>query len=153
VSQNILHPKQPQVALKSLAIGNGYVSPLDTAFGYWETLCTTNPGVDEPVFNETRCDIMAANLPRCMEVLKVCYDHSDPAICQAAAGVCVSKTPQYLFIISRNFELYQDLHLKKVLFRFLYLKPKAVSALLSYMIKHVLTLLFTVGWSDKLVRR
>jgi carboxypeptidase C (cathepsin A) len=33
VQQNILHPHQPQVPLKSLMIGNGYVSPLDTAFG------------------------------------------------------------------------------------------------------------------------
>ncbi|KAE8452978.1 hypothetical protein EG329_012165 [Mollisiaceae sp. DMI_Dod_QoI] len=79
---------QPQVSLKSLAIGNGLVSPLDRAYGYWETLCTTNPGVKEPVFNETICDIMATNLPRCMEVAKVCYDHPDPAICQTAETVC-----------------------------------------------------------------
>lgn len=88
MSQNTLHPKQPQVLLKSLAIGNGYVSPLDTAFGYWETLCTTNPGVDKPVFNETRCEIMAANLPRCLDVANVCYEHPDPAICAAASTVC-----------------------------------------------------------------
>ncbi|KAF4631889.1 hypothetical protein G7Y89_g6241 [Cudoniella acicularis] len=88
ISQNALHPKQPQVPLKSLAIGNGYVSPLDTAFGYWETLCTTNPGVKEPIFNSTRCDIMATNLPRCLDVSKACYDHPDPAICQAASTVC-----------------------------------------------------------------
>jgi cathepsin A (carboxypeptidase C) len=69
-------------------IGNGYVSPLDTAFGYWETLCTTNPGIPSPIFNSTRCDIMASNLPRCMDLAKVCYDHPDPAICQAAAQVC-----------------------------------------------------------------
>jgi cathepsin A (carboxypeptidase C) len=88
VSQNILHPKQPKVPLKSVAIGNGYVSPLDTGFGYWETLCTTNPGVDKPVFNSTRCDIMASNLPRCLDVAKTCYDHPDPAICAAASTVC-----------------------------------------------------------------
>ena len=73
-----------------MAIGNGYVSPLDTTFGYWETLCTTNPGVKEPVFNETRCEIMATNLPRCLEVAKVCYDHPDPAICAAASTVCMT---------------------------------------------------------------
>ena len=88
LSQNTLHPSQPQVYLKSLAIGNGYVSPRDTAYGYWETLCTTNPGVKEPIFNATRCDIMAANLPRCMDVLKACNSHPDPAICQAASTVC-----------------------------------------------------------------
>ncbi|KAK6583864.1 hypothetical protein PZA11_003594 [Diplocarpon coronariae] len=88
VRQNLLHPNQPQVHLKSAAIGNGYVSPLDTAYGYWETLCTTSPGVKEPVFNETRCDIMATNLPRCLEVAQTCYDHPDPAICAAAAQVC-----------------------------------------------------------------
>lgn len=71
-----------------MAIGNGYVSPLDTTFGYWETLCTTNPGVEKPVFNETRCDIIAANLPRCVDVMKTCYEHSDPAICTAAESVC-----------------------------------------------------------------
>lgn len=88
IRQNLLHPKQPQVPLKSLMIGNGYVSPLDTAYGYWETLCTTNPGVKKPVFNETRCDIIAANVPRCLDVAKTCYERPDPAICNAASKVC-----------------------------------------------------------------
>jgi cathepsin A (carboxypeptidase C) len=88
VGQNLLYPHQPQVPLKSVAIGNGFVSPLDTAYGYWETLCTTKPGVKKPVFNETRCDIMATNLPRCIDVAKTCYDHPDPAICSAASEVC-----------------------------------------------------------------
>jgi cathepsin A (carboxypeptidase C) len=35
VSQNQLYPKRPQVNLQSIFVGNGYVSPLDTAFGYW----------------------------------------------------------------------------------------------------------------------
>jgi cathepsin A (carboxypeptidase C) len=83
-----LYPKRAQVPLKSLAIGNGYVSPLDTTYGYWETLCTTNPGVKEPVFNETMCDIIATNLPRCVAVAKTCYDRPDPAICNAATSVC-----------------------------------------------------------------
>ncbi|OAL03709.1 alpha/beta-hydrolase [Phaeosphaeriaceae sp. SRC1lsM3a] len=88
VSQNQLYPKRPQVNLQSIFVGNGYVSPLDTAFGYWETLCTTNPGVDSPVFNKTRCDIMATNLPRCMDLAKVCYNHPDFEICQAANKIC-----------------------------------------------------------------
>ncbi|KAF2261355.1 alpha/beta-hydrolase [Lojkania enalia] len=88
VTQNFFYPKRPQINLKSIFVGNGYVSPLDTAFGYWETLCTTNPGVDSPIFNSTRCDIMAANLPRCMELSRICYQHPDPAICQAAETVC-----------------------------------------------------------------
>ncbi|KAF4994304.1 hypothetical protein FGRMN_5889 [Fusarium graminum] len=88
VAQNSLYPKRPQVNLESVLIGNGYVSPLDTAFGYWETLCTTNPGVDKPIFNNTRCDIMAANLPRCLDLSRVCYEHPDHAICTAAADVC-----------------------------------------------------------------
>ncbi|KAF2790897.1 carboxypeptidase Y precursor [Melanomma pulvis-pyrius CBS 109.77] len=88
VTQNVLYPKRPQVNLSSVLIGNGYVSPLHTAFGYWETLCTTNPGIESPVFNSTRCDIMASNLPRCMDLGSVCYSHPDPAICQAAAQVC-----------------------------------------------------------------
>lgn len=88
VAQNTLRPDQPQVPLKSIFVGNAYVSPLDITFGYWETLCTTNPGVDKPVLNETRCDIMAENLPRCVEVSKVCYNSPDPAICAAAESVC-----------------------------------------------------------------
>ena len=90
VSQNLLYPKRPQINLKSTFTGNAYVSPKDITFGYWETLCTTNPGVERPVFNQTRCDIMAANLPRCMELLQVCYEHPDPAICQAADTVCMN---------------------------------------------------------------
>ncbi|KAF2029636.1 carboxypeptidase Y precursor [Setomelanomma holmii] len=88
VSQNALYPKRPQINLQSIFVGNGYVSPLDTAFGYWETLCTTNPGVKTPVFNETRCDIMANNMRRCLELANVCYSHPDPAICNAANTVC-----------------------------------------------------------------
>lgn len=67
-SQNILHPSHPQINLKSVLIGNGMVSPSDRAFGYWETLCTIKPGVEKPVFNQTRCDIIAENIPRCTEV-------------------------------------------------------------------------------------
>ncbi|KAF2844563.1 alpha/beta-hydrolase [Plenodomus tracheiphilus IPT5] len=88
VSQNLLYPGRPQINLQSTFTGNAYISPLDTAFGYWETLCTTNPGVSSPIFNQTRCDIMATNLPRCMELAKVCYNHPDPAICIAAEDVC-----------------------------------------------------------------
>ncbi|RAR09377.1 carboxypeptidase y precursor [Stemphylium lycopersici] len=88
VSQNLLYPKRPQVKLKSTFTGNAYVSPMDTTFGFWETLCTTNPGVEKPVFNQTRCDMIAENLPRCMELNKVCYNHPDPAICIAAETVC-----------------------------------------------------------------
>jgi cathepsin A (carboxypeptidase C) len=76
------------VNLQSIFVGNAYVSPLDTAFGYWETLCTTNPGVSSPIFNQTRCDIMATHLPRCMELARVCYSHPDPAICAAAEQIC-----------------------------------------------------------------
>ncbi|KAL5116507.1 hypothetical protein ACEQ8H_005628 [Pleosporales sp. CAS-2024a] len=88
VSQNQLYPKRPRVNLQSIFVGNGYVSPLDTAFGYWETLCTTNPGVKTPVFNETRCDIMATHLPRCMKLANICYKNPDIDICQAATKVC-----------------------------------------------------------------
>lgn len=88
VSQNVLYPKRPQINLQSIFVGNGYVSPLHTAFGYWETLCTTNPGTKSPVFNQTRCDIIAANIPRCMDLGRVCYEHPDPALCAAAEQVC-----------------------------------------------------------------
>ncbi|KZM27135.1 Carboxypeptidase C [Ascochyta rabiei] len=88
VSQNLLYPKRPQVNLESIFVGNAYVSPLDTAFGYWETLCTTNPGVETPIFNQSRCDLMATHLPRCLELARVCYDHPDPAICLAGEEVC-----------------------------------------------------------------
>ena len=88
VKQNELYPSRPQVPLKSVLIGNGFVSPMDTTFGYWETLCTTNPGVESPVFNETRCDIMADNMSRCIEGQTVCYNHPDPAICNAVAEIC-----------------------------------------------------------------
>lgn len=61
---------------------------MDAAFGYWETLCSTNPGVSKPIFNKTRCDIMASNLPRCQELIKICYSHPDVAICAAAGAIC-----------------------------------------------------------------
>lgn len=88
VSQNQLYPARPTVNLTSVLIGNGFVSPLDTAYGYWETLCTTKPGLKEPIFNSTICDTMATNLPRCTDLARVCYEHPDPAICSAAETVC-----------------------------------------------------------------
>ncbi|KAK2867883.1 hypothetical protein FQN49_003372 [Arthroderma sp. PD_2] len=88
VKQNKLYPNEPQIRLESCLIGNGCMSGMYTAFGYWETLCTTNPGVKAPVFNETRCDIMAENIPRCLKVAEVCTRNPDPAICRAAQSVC-----------------------------------------------------------------
>lgn len=88
IQQNKLYPETPQIRLESCLIGNGLMSLKDTTFGYWETLCTTNPGVPEPVFNQTRCDIMAASMPRCMNVHDGCIRNPDPAICHAALAVC-----------------------------------------------------------------
>ncbi|KAJ5212072.1 carboxypeptidase Y [Penicillium cinerascens] len=88
VRQNKLYPHEPQVQLRSCLVGDGFMSPKDRIFGYWETLCTTNPGVAEPVFNKTRCDIMAANMPRCMDVMDTCNQNPDPAVCNAAISVC-----------------------------------------------------------------
>lgn len=95
VAQNALRPHETQVPLHSIFIGNAYVSPLDVSYGFWETLCTTNPGVEQPVLNETRCDIMAENMPRCLELAKVCYVHPDPAICRAADSVCEEGVMNY----------------------------------------------------------
>jgi cathepsin A (carboxypeptidase C) len=71
-----------------MLIGNGYVSPLDTLYGYYETLCTTKPGVDEPVFNHTRCQIISENLPRCISIYEVCYRYPDEVLCKATDAVC-----------------------------------------------------------------
>jgi cathepsin A (carboxypeptidase C) len=32
---------------------------------------------------------MAANMPRCMEVMDICIKNPDPAICNAAMTVCI----------------------------------------------------------------
>ncbi|GFF82334.1 carboxypeptidase Y [Aspergillus lentulus] len=88
IQQNELYLDRPQVRLKSCLVGNGLMSSQDTTFGYWETLCTTNPGVEKPVFNQTRCDIIASNMPRCMDVTAVCAQNPDPALCSAASSVC-----------------------------------------------------------------
>lgn len=69
-------------------MGNAYVSPQDTLYGHWETLCTTNPGVSEPVFNKTRCDYMAETLPICMDVYDVCIHHPYKPVCQATELMC-----------------------------------------------------------------
>ncbi|KAJ5551611.1 hypothetical protein N7535_000444 [Penicillium sp. DV-2018c] len=88
LTHNKRYPSEPQINLKSCLIGNGFMSPKDTTFGYWETLCTTNFGVSSPVFNETRCDILAENMPRCMDVYDTCMKNPDTAICAAAESVC-----------------------------------------------------------------
>ena len=87
LQQNRDHGK-PTVPLKSILIGNGYVSPLDTAYGYYETLCTTKPGVNEPVFNHTRCQIIAESLPRCLYVYEACYRYPDEILCRTTHQAC-----------------------------------------------------------------
>lgn len=74
------------IPLESILIGNGYVSPLDTAYGYYETLCTTNPGVAQPVFNHSRCQIISDALPRCQSAYEACYQY--PEVCKAADDAC-----------------------------------------------------------------
>ncbi|KAF6811451.1 serine carboxypeptidase [Colletotrichum sojae] len=80
-----------KIPLSSVMIGNGYVSPADTTWGYYDTLCTTKPGVPEPVFNKTRCAGMADALPRCMYLQRACYAFPDPIICGAATNFCMEK--------------------------------------------------------------
>ncbi|KAH3019699.1 hypothetical protein KXW60_006067 [Aspergillus fumigatus] len=92
LSREILRQNQvsetSEIPLRSILIGNGYVSPLDTLYGYYETLCTTKPGVDEPVFNQTRCQIISEKLPRCISIYEVCYRYPDELLCKAASEVC-----------------------------------------------------------------
>lgn len=38
---------------------------------------------------------MATNLPRCLELAKVCYDHPDPVICAATATFCMEGVINY----------------------------------------------------------
>lgn len=88
IRQNDIHSDSLAIPLKSILIGNGYVSPLDTTYGYYETLCTTKPGVAEPVFNHTRCQIIADTLPRCLYVYEACYQYPDKDLCKATDQVC-----------------------------------------------------------------
>lgn len=88
IRQNYLQSDSPAIPLNSILIGNGYVSPLDTTYGYYETLCTTKPGVAEPVFNHTRCQIIADTLPRCLYVYEACYRYPDKDLCKATDQVC-----------------------------------------------------------------
>ncbi|KAJ5305810.1 hypothetical protein N7508_004825 [Penicillium antarcticum] len=90
ITQNERYPREIQVNLKSCLVGNGFMSPKDIFFGYWETLCTTNPGVETPVFNNTRCDILATNMPRCMNVADTCIHNPDTDICNTASSVCMN---------------------------------------------------------------
>ena len=80
-----------KIPLVSIMIGNGFVSPLDTMYGYYDTLCTTKPGVTEPVFNSTRCTQIAEAMPRCAHLHEACYDYEDAIICQAADGFCMAE--------------------------------------------------------------
>ena len=78
VSQSALYPQRPQIPLTKVLIGTGLISPSERICGYYETLCTTKPDVEKPVLNETRYDMMAAAMPRGMDVVHVCYNISIP---------------------------------------------------------------------------
>ncbi|KAK7227605.1 hypothetical protein V2G26_015608 [Clonostachys chloroleuca] len=80
-----------KIPLTSIMIGDGFVSPLDTTYGYYDTLCTTKPGVPEPVFNSTRCDQISEALPRCVYLHEACYEYPDPILCHAADSFCSSE--------------------------------------------------------------
>ncbi|WYZ39540.1 hypothetical protein EsH8_III_001454 [Colletotrichum jinshuiense] len=80
-----------KIPLASVLIGNGYVSPADTTWGYYETLCTTKPGVPAPVFNASSCARIADALPRCMYLQEACYAFPDPVICAAAGDFCFER--------------------------------------------------------------
>lgn len=87
IKNNILHPGK-QIKLKSIAIGNGYVSPRDTISGFYDTLCTTISGVEEPFFDETRCNAISEAMPRCLKLFQACYDYPDEIICHATEDYC-----------------------------------------------------------------
>ena len=82
---------QFKIPLASVMIGNGFVSPLDTLYGYYDTLCTTKPGVPEPIFNSTRCAQISESMPRCAYLHQACYEYEDAIICQAADNFCMTK--------------------------------------------------------------
>lgn len=88
MEQNTLYPRHFQVPPTKVMIGNGLISPADRVYGYWETLCTTNPSVPKPISNKTRCDPMADNMPPCLHVIDACYKDLDAAICSAALEIC-----------------------------------------------------------------
>ncbi|KAH7139984.1 Alpha/Beta hydrolase protein [Dactylonectria estremocensis] len=79
---------EAKIPLTSVMIGDGFVSPLDTTYGYYDTLCTTKPGVPEPVFNTTRCTLISEALPRCVYLHEACYEYPDPILCHAADSFC-----------------------------------------------------------------
>lgn len=80
-----------KIPLTSIMIGDGFVSPLDITYGYYDTLCTTKPGVDRPVFNETRCRQISDSLPRCVYLHEACYEYPDAILCQAADSFCMGQ--------------------------------------------------------------
>ncbi|KAH8663267.1 Alpha/Beta hydrolase protein [Ilyonectria robusta] len=82
---------EAKIPLNSVMIGDGFVSPLDTTYGYYDTLCTTKPGVPEPIFNATRCTQIAEALPRCVYLHEACYEYPDPILCHAADSFCSSE--------------------------------------------------------------
>ena len=80
-----------KIRLASVMIGNGFVSPLDTLYGYYDTLCTTKPRLIAPVFNATRCAQIADAMPRCAHLHKACYEYEDAIICQAVDNFCMTE--------------------------------------------------------------
>lgn len=87
IDNNISNPDK-KIRLKSIAIGNGYVSPRDTISGFYDTLCTTISGVEQPIFNKTKCNAISEAMPRCLKLFQACYDYPDEIICHATEEFC-----------------------------------------------------------------
>lgn len=92
-----------EIPLKTILMGNPALSFAAIAFGFWETTCTTKPGIAKPIFNDTICDTMAEHLPECMRLMKICDENPDYIICQTAGEYCLDKvTGYYEYDESRN---------------------------------------------------
>lgn len=73
--------------LTSVLIGNGLTDPLTQYPEYEKMACTEESGY-KPVLDETECEGMLANLPRCLSFIESCYESESVFSCVPASIYC-----------------------------------------------------------------
>ncbi|KAH8646916.1 hypothetical protein BX600DRAFT_390431 [Xylariales sp. PMI_506] len=73
---------------KLIMLEDGFVSPFNITYGYYYTLCTTKPGVSNPILNTTQCKQMAVSLHRCNYLHKYCHNYPDSILYKVAESFC-----------------------------------------------------------------
>lgn len=99
---NKIAPKEAQIPLESVLIGNGIFADTKQASSSYDISCTNATGIG-PLLKDDVCERMADAVPRCEYLLKACTDYPDPLICNGAVDFCSTELDNPYFDSGLNY--------------------------------------------------